>query len=174
MLEGESVTVEVTVDPSERIASARKGGGIGSRTPLLAATVVFALCVTFGRDFLYNSVAVPFGVAATLASVAGLFFFLIILNAFAYFRRARTPAPRSTLVQDFKLTAAPDGLHVAAENMTAHYDWRGILRLNETDTHLYLYTDGAQTIAVPKRCFTSREQASRFAIVVRSQLGERV
>jgi len=174
MLEGESATVEVKANPGEHIAvgaSGNRGGGIASRTPLLMATVVFALTVTFGRDALYNQFGVPFGVAATAASIAGLFFFLVLLNAFAYFRRPKAAIPRAAMLEDYTLTAAPDGLHISTENMTTHHQWRGIVQLNDTDTHMFLYTAGVQTIAVPKKSFESREHASRFAIIVRSHLG---
>ncbi len=136
--------------------------------------MVFALTITFGRDFLYNSFGVPFGIAATAASIAGLFFFLLIWNAFGRRAIAREIKPRGTLANEFKLTAAPDGLHLDAEKLSARFQWQGILRLNDTDTHLFLYTDTAQAIVVPKNSFDSKEDASRFAIIVRSHIGEQV
>jgi hypothetical protein len=174
MFEGESASVKVIGDPKDRRATNSASGNstvLGSRTPLLVATVIFALTITFGRDFLYNSFSVPFGIAATAASIAGLFFFLIVLNAFGRRRVARDAAPRSAFLQDFQLTAAPDGLHLVSGSLDAHYRWPGILRLNDNETHLFLYTDGAQEIIVPKRCFDSKEEASCFAIIVRSHIG---
>jgi len=174
MFEGESASVEVKEDPKDRQAlppTNRKGQATGTRTPLLVATLVFALTITFGRDFLYNSFGVPFGVAATAASIAGLLFFLLIWNAFGRRKVARDAPPRGTLANAFRLTAAPDGLHLAAEKLSAHFQWSGILRLNDTETHLFLYTDTAQAIVVPKHCFDSKDDASRFAIIVRSHIG---
>lgn len=174
MFEGESASVDVTGDPKDRRALSsthRNKSALSARTLLLVATVAFALTITFGRDFFYNSFGVPFGIAATAASIAGLLFFLLILNAFGRRNVARDSDPRGAFVQDCKLTAAPDGLHLASETLNAHYQWPGILRLNETETHLFLYTEGAQAIIVPKRCFDSKEDASRFAIIVRSHVG---
>jgi hypothetical protein len=174
MFEGESASVEVIGDQKEQHALKSVSSTstvLGSRTPLLAATVVFALTITFGRDFLYNSFSVPFGIAATAASIAGLFFFLIFLNVFGRRRVAHDATPRSAFLQDFKLTAAPDGLHLVSGSLDAHYYWPGILRLNDNETHLFIYTDGAQEIIIPKRCFDSKEEASRFAIIVRSHIG---
>jgi len=174
MFEGESASVEVKESSDERRtlpSTNRPQQSMGTRTPLLVATLVFALTVTFGRDFLYNSFGVPFGVAATAASIAGLLFFLLIWNAFGRRRVVRDASPRGSLAREFKLTAAPDGLHLVAKNLTAHFQWSGILRLNDTEMHLFLYTDGAQSIVVPKHCFGSREDASRFAIIVRSHIG---
>jgi len=174
MFEGESSSVEVKGDPKDRraLSSAhRNASALGSRTPLLIATVIFALTITFGRDVLYNSFLVPFGIAATAASITGLFFFLLILNAFGRRRVAQETASRGALLQDYKLTASPDGLHLLNDNLNSHYRWAGILSLNETEAHLFLYTDGAQEIIVPKHCFDSPQDASRFAIIVRSHLG---
>ncbi len=174
MFEGESASVEVKGDPKDRraLSSAhRNRRALTSRSPLLVATVAFALAITFGRDFLYNSFGVPFGIAATAASITGLLFFLLILNAFGRRNVAREADPRGAFTQGFKLTAAPDGLHLDSENLNAHFQWSGILSLNDTETHLFLYTDGAQAIIVPKRCFDTREEASRFAIIVRSHVG---
>lgn len=174
MFEGESASVEVKGNPKDWGALSsthRNRRALTSRTPLLVATLTFALAITFGRDFLYNSFGVPFGIAATAASIAGLLFFLLILNAFGRRKMTRHADPRGALAKEFKLTAAPDGLHLVSENLNAHYHWPGILRLNDTETHLFLYTDGAQAIIVPKRCFDSREDASRFAIIVRSHVG---
>ena len=174
MFEGESASVEVKGDPKDRRAlssSHRNRRALTSRTPLLVATLAFALAITFGRDFLYNSFGIPFGIAATAASIIGLLFFLLILNAFGRRNVVRDADPRGALAQGYKLTAAPDGLHLVGENLNAHYQWPGILRLNDTETHLFLYTDGAQAIIVPKRCFDSRDDASRFTIIVRSHVG---
>ena len=175
MFEGESASVEVKNNPKDRQAlpsTNRHRHAVGARTPLLVATLVFALSITFGRDFLYNSFGVPFGVAATAASIAGLLFFLLILNAFGRRKAIRNAPARGTLANEFKLTAAPDGLHLVNEKLNAHFQWPGILRLNDTETHLFLYTDGAQAIIVPKHCFDSKEDASRFAIIVRSHIGD--
>lgn len=174
MFEGESASVEVKGGPNDRQALSTangKGQVLGSRTPLLVATVVFALTITFGRDFLYNSFSVPFGISATAASISGLLFFLLILNAFGRRRVAREVTPRGAFLQDHKLTASPEGLHLVSDNLNAHYRWPGILRLSDTETHFFLYTDGAQAIIIPKRCFDSPQDASRFAIIVRSHLG---
>jgi hypothetical protein len=175
MFEGESASVEVKDNANAAPAlpaTNRKGQAAGTRTPLLVATLVFALTITFGRDFLYNSFGVPFGVAATAASIAGLLFFLLIWNAFGRRTSARDTRPRGTLANEFKLTAAPDGLHLVAKNLNVHFQWSGILRLNDTDTHMFLYAEGAQAIVVPKHCFGSKEDASRFAIIVRSHIGD--
>jgi hypothetical protein len=174
MFEGESASVEVfgdTKGPRPQGASKSKDTVLGSRTPLLAATVIFALTITFGRDFLYNYFSLPFGIAATAASIAGLFFFLIFLNLFGRRRVPLKAAPASPFPKHFTLTASPDGLHINSGNFHAHYKWPGILRLNDSENDFFLYTENAQEIVVPKRCFPSREEASRFAIIVRSNLG---
>jgi hypothetical protein len=177
MFEGESASVEVKADPKDKRAlpsTNRPRQAAGARTPLLVATLVFALTITLGRDFLYNSFGVPFGVAATAASIVGLLFFLLTWNAFARRAPARDASPRGSLANEFELTAAPDGLHLVSGKLNAHFQWSGILRLNDTETHLFLYTDAAQSIVVPKHCFDSKEDASRFAIIVRSHIGGNV
>jgi hypothetical protein len=175
MFEGESATVEVISIPEDRHALSPQRpapGGLQSRLPLLVATLVFAVAVTFGRDFLYNQFGIPFGSAATWASIVGLLFFLLILNFFGRRRPPRDSAPRGAMLRGYRLTAAPDGLHLTAENLDMHYRWAGIIGLNETDAHLIIHTDGAQAIPVPKRSFASKDDASRFAIIIRSHIGE--
>jgi hypothetical protein len=175
MFEGETATVEVRFEPSERLGSSARGKRqlLGARTPILIGGVIFALIVTYGPTILYNQLAVPFGIASIGSSFAGLLLFLIVWNLFAKARKSSEPVQRSAILQDFTLTAAPDGLRVVTPTLNALYAWAGILRVNDTDTHLYIYTDGAQVITVPKRSFGSREETSRFSIIIRSHVGDK-
>jgi hypothetical protein len=176
MLEGESASVEVKFEPAERFpaASARgKSQLLGARTPILIGGVIFALTVTFAPTFLYNQFALPFGIASIGASFVGLLFFLVTWNMFAMARKSPEAPARNAYMQDFTLTAAPDGLRLVTDTLNAHYAWAGILRLHDTDTHLYIHTDGAHVITVPKRCFATRDENSRFSIIVRAHIGDK-
>jgi uncharacterized integral membrane protein len=176
MFEGESATVRATQDPADRPAFASGKGQAkysGARTPYLIAAVIFALTVTFAPTVLYNQFEVPFGVASIGASFAGLLFFLIVLRFVRSAPAKQSHPARTTILQDFELTAAPDALLLETKTLSARFAWPGILQLSDDDNNLYLYTDGVLVITVPKRCFSSREEMSRFSIIVRSRIGDR-
>jgi len=175
MFEGESAAVDVQVTQDDRRAllpKAAKPNALQSRIPLVVATVLFALIITFGRDFLYTQFGVPFATAATAASILGLLLFLVVFNVFARSRgKASGAPPRGILLKSYKVSATPEGLDVASENVTTHFRWPAVLSLNETDSHFLIHTETAQTVLVPKRSFVSKEESSRFAIIVRARLG---
>jgi hypothetical protein len=175
MFEGETASVDVQVTPDDRRAllpKAAKSSPLQSRIPLIVATLLFALTITYGRDFLFSRFGVPFAMAATLASIVGLLLFLVVFNVFARSRSgASGPAPRGVLLKSYKVTAKPEGLEVASENVVTQFRWPAVLSLNETDSHFLIHTEAAQTVLVPKRSFASKDDASRFAIIVRARLG---
>jgi len=172
MTEGASISVDIKGVPADRRALAlafrrRRGAG---RLAVILAALVFGLTVTFGRDALYRYTRLDYPLAATLAAVAALALFFVVLASFARVGRRRLNDPRGTFLRGFRLTAGEDGVKLVSENFEAQYRWPGILKMQETANHAFLYTDGAQAIIVPKRCFASDVEAARFVALIRAHV----
>ncbi len=150
----------------------RKNRSWSGRAPVFIAAAVFAVAVIFGRIVFLQVWRMPQGYAATLAAFIGLVLFLTVLDSFGRSQAKYLSDPRGTFLKGFRITLAEDGVDIAGESFTSHHRWDGILRLQETDRHLFLYTDGAQAIIVPKRCFSSVPEAARFADIVRGHIGQ--
>jgi hypothetical protein len=168
-----SASVEIKGRPEDRRAlslafrDARRWTG---RVNLLIGCVLFAVVVIFGRGLFMRYWQMPVEYAATLAAFIGLVVFITTFDIVGRRRVKKTTDPRATFTQGYRLTLDDEGVHIDAENFRALHRWRGVLKLQETDRHLFLYTDGAQAIIVPKRCFASAEDAKHFASVVRAHL----
>jgi hypothetical protein len=165
--------VDVKGRPEDRRALSqafRKGRSWSARAPVLVAALVFALVVIFGRLAFVSIWQMPAGAAATLAAFIGLVLFLTVLESFAKTQGRQLSDPRGTFLKGFRISLGEAGIDISGESFTSHHRWDGILRLQETPRHLFLYTDGAQAIIVPKRCFPSPGEAARFAAVVRAHI----
>jgi hypothetical protein len=173
MSESASISVDIKGIPADRRALAqafRRRRGVGGRIAVIVAAMVFALTVTFGRDALFQYGTMEYPLAATLSAILGLILFFAVLAIFARRARRWVNDPRAPFLRGFNLSADEDGVRLASENFETHYRWPGILRVQETGAHLFLYTDGAQAIIVPKRCFAVAEDAARFAALVKTHV----
>ena len=168
-----SISVDVKGVPADRRALAqayRRRRGLGGRVAIIVAALVFGLTVTFGREALFQYTRIDYPLAATLSAILGLALFFAVLGAFARGARRWAHNPRAPFLSGFKLTADDDGVRLVSANFEARYRWPGILRVQETQTHLFLYTDGAQAIIVPKRCFASPKDGADFAGMARAHV----
>jgi hypothetical protein len=168
-----SASVEIKGRPEDRRAlslafrDARRWTG---RLNLLIGCLLFAVVVIFGRDIFMRYWQMPMAYAATLAAFIGLVVFITSFDIAGRSRVRKTTDPRATFTKGYRVTLDDEGVHIDADHFRALHRWPGVLKLQETDKHLFLYTDGAQAIIVPKRCFASPEDAERFAGVVRAHL----
>lgn len=167
------IEADIKGSPADRRALARTFRGRRApirRIALIAAALAFGLTVTFGRDALYRATRLDYPLAATLAAIAALALFFAVQALFARMARPQLDDPRGAFLRGFRLRASDDGLWLAGENFEARYRWAGVLRMQETEDHAFLYTDGAQAIIVPKRCFASPDEAQRFVALVRAHV----
>ena len=170
---GTRISVEVKGRPKDRraLASAfRTSRPWWRRLPLLAAAIVFSAMVVFGRDAFARIWALSPGEAATFSAFAGFALFFITLNLFAPLGRRSMEDPRGTFSKGYRVSLDNEGVHITGENLEAHHRWPGILRLQETEKHFFVYTDGAQAIIVPKRSFGSPEEVQLFADFVHPRM----
>lgn len=173
MESGTRISVDVKGRPKDRVALARafRGGRAWwRRLPLVAAAIVFTVMVVFGRAAFVRIWEIPLAQAATLAAFAGFALFFVTLNLFAPLGRRNLEDPRGTFLKGYRIDVDEAGVHIAGENLEAHHRWPGILRLQETEKHFFVYTDGAQAIIVPKRSFTTPDDMARFGAFVRGHI----
>jgi len=166
-------TVDVRGRPEDRRALARafRGDRVwAGRFSLIAAAAAFTVAVVYGRELALRMWEGQGRLAATFASFLGLIVFVAVLNAFGRRRAQESVDPRGTFVKGYRVRLADDGVHIESENLSALHRWNGVLKLDETPDHLFLYTDGAQAIIVPKRCFGSAEHVARFAGIARDHI----
>lgn len=170
---GTRISVEVKGRPKDRRALAaafRAGRPWWRRLPLAAAALVFAAVVVLGRDAFIRIWSLSPAQAAILSAFAGFAAFFITLNLFAPLGRRDMEDPRGTFSKGYRVSLDSEGVHVSGENLEARHRWPGILRLQETDKHFFVYTDGAQAIIVPKRSFASPAEMNIFADFVRTRI----
>jgi hypothetical protein len=126
------------------------------------ATVVTALRLVASRD----SFMVGFFVAN---AVVGGYSLLIVRRA----RGISEPMPNGCILCRQEYWVEDEGLR----QRTPHWDgvtrWSGILRVEETEHHLFLMLDRVMAYIVPKRAFASPADAASFAERVRARLGGR-
>lgn len=171
--ESATASVDIKGRPEDRRALAlafRDQRRWSGRLILLISCAGFAVVVVFGRDLFMRYWQMPAAYAATLAAFIGLVVFITTLDLSSRSRVQKTSDPRGTFLKGYRLTLGDDGVHVESENFRALHRWSGILKLQETGTHMFLYTDGAQAIIVPKRAFASPDHAASFASTVRARM----
>ncbi len=62
-----------------------------------------------------------------------------------------------------RIAVGEEGLTFETRHLTSHTKWSGILKLDETATHLFL-----GSFIVPKRCFASDQDLSAFRAVIQA------
>jgi hypothetical protein len=168
-----TATVDVRGRPEDRRALARafRSDRVwAGRLSLIVAAAAFTVTVIYGRELALRLWEGQGRVASTFAAFLGLIVFVGVLNTFGRRRAQESVDPRGTFVKGYRVSLADDGVHIESENLKALHRWNGILKLHETPDHLFLYTDGAQAIIVPKRCFGSAEHVARFAGLARDRI----
>ena len=68
----------------------------------------------------------------------------------------------SGILCEHTITIDPDGLtELTPVNQSMHY-WRGIYRVDSTSEHIFIYIQQNQAHTIPRRSFSSPEQADQF------------
>jgi hypothetical protein len=140
------------------------------RLSLIVAAAAFTVTVIYGRELALRMWPGQGRIAATFSAFLGLIIFVAVLNTLGRRRAQESLDPRGTFVKGYRVSVDGEGVRIESENLSAHHRWPGILKLHETQDHYFLYTDGAQAIIVPKRCFSGGEHAARFAAIARERI----
>jgi hypothetical protein len=170
-----ALSVDVKGRPDDRRALARAFRGDrawSGRFALIVAAACFTLIVIYGREFALRIWPGQGRIAATFAAFVGLVIFITVLNLLSQRRVQESVDPRGTFMKGYRVSLDEEGVHIESENLSALHRWPGILRLHETEDHLFLYTDGSQAIILPKRCFTGAEHVARFTQVARDRIAD--
>jgi hypothetical protein len=109
---------------------------------------------------------------------AGLLSALILIFTVSYFgtRRARAvtdPAPNGSILCSHDYWLEDEGLRCRTPGWHGVTRWSGIVKVDETDQHLFVMIDRAAAYTFPKRAFASPTDAASFAERVRARLTAR-
>jgi hypothetical protein len=76
--------------------------------------------------------------------------------------------PKGIFLTGFEARIEHDALQLTGEWGHARYLWPHILRVQETFDHIFVYVDRASAVFIPKRGFSSRREAEKFADTLRA------
>ena len=118
---------------------------------------------------------VSYGSTTGLLDRRTTFVLVIALAAFWMFFRYRIrsvvrPDPRGSLIGRFTMEVDDRGVSMKTAQHTAHTKWPGVLAVEETDTHVLLFTDRLAGYYIPKRAFADAAQVTAFLAFVRAQM----
>ena len=68
------------------------------------------------------------------------------------------------------VTVSPGGVSIRSDVADLKYDWRAFLKVEETPTHFFLYTDKLIAHIVPKRGFKDADHIDRFGAMLRANI----
>jgi hypothetical protein len=108
----------------------------------------------------------------------GFFAALLFLAGFSMFlsRRARAilePEPNGSILCRQEYSFADEGLHHRTPHWEGVTRWSGLIRIDETEQHLFLMIDRAAAYTIPKRAFASSADAASFVARIRARLAGR-
>ena len=98
--------------------------------------------------------------------IIAVLMFLIIYLPKRYEQRVFEPLPgRFTLGRRTYVFSA-DGIDVASDHNSSHYDWSAIVDVAEEADYFYLFIDTTAAFIIPKRIFESDEIVNQFKNIV--------
>jgi hypothetical protein len=108
----------------------------------------------------------------------GLFGGLVLLAGYSMVvaRRARAvtdPGPNGSILCRQEYSFDDEGLRHRTPHWEGVTRWSGIIRVDETEHHLFLMIDRAAAYTIPKRAFASSADAASFVERVRARLAGR-
>ena len=107
-------------------------------------------------------------IGVLLIAVLGL---LLLLGVMVLVNRRsvmRLPSDKSDTLGDRRIHITPEGIQSRTALGESFHQWDGVLRIEETDQFVYLFTDNMAAYLVPKRAFKSDEEVDRFVKTCRS------
>ena len=107
---------------------------------------------------------------------AGLLIGFVLVIAFSLVaaRRARAatdPQPNGSILCRQEYWLSDEGLRHRTPYWEGVTRWGGLVRVDETERHLFLMIDRAAAYTIPKSAFTSSAHAASFVERVRARLG---
>jgi hypothetical protein len=76
--------------------------------------------------------------------------------------------PKGIFLTGFEARIEPEALQLTGQWGDARYLWPSIMRVRETFDHIFVYVDRASAVFIPKRGFSSRNEAEKFADALRT------
>ena len=102
----------------------------------------------------------------------------LFIFAFAYSFLARYAPKHETFRKDGSMLAprevviGRDGIHHFSQNYQSLTRWSGIIKIEDDQEFIMLYTDALAAYLIPKRCFSSSGESSAFAAEARKLWNE--
>lgn len=139
------------------------------RTPSYYGTLAILMAVV--GVFVSGAVDFAFHVPTVLAVLLLFAVFWAIISRM--YRRAATPIAGGSLMGPRKIVIDEEGIRQIAPLYEGRTNWRAILSIHETPTHIFLMTDRLAGYIVPRHAFGSPAQCAEFIAFARAHAGMR-
>jgi hypothetical protein len=142
--------------PIERVVSFLSAVGLG----VVAGVIGYVASLAFGK------VGAEWGWAIAVGSALILYLVYRLTVMRSYYRSFF--AGQSMALGETKLVADMRGIGANVADIVLAMPWPRVVRIVETDQHVFLMFARLAGVIVPKRAFTSADQARRFTAFARS------
>jgi hypothetical protein len=164
--------VQNTVDDGAIFSRAAMAGfGPYRRMQFLANMFAFLLWMVLAALLLLivpGNPPYPVVIAAVLT--VGLLALLVLHSHTARQMQNGMYDPKGLFLRPLDITVSSQGVSFKSDVAESKCDWRAFLRVEETPTHFFLYTDKLIAHIVPKRGFEDADHIDRFAAMLRANI----
>lgn len=136
----------------------------------ILAWIFFGLSVFIVPSWIADRANLESPVAFAVSVVIGFLPLVLILNHTARRNWNRIYDPKGLFLCPHDISVSSHGVSFKSEVADLKYDWQAFLRIEETPTHFFLYTDKLMGYIVPKRGFANTEEAERFGAMFRANI----
>ena len=137
---------------------------------MVIAIILFALALAFGPDFLVDSANLDWPVAVVLSLMMGVLPYAFVQHFAARNNFNAMHDPKGLFLRPHEISLTSHGVWFKSDVADLKYEWRAFLRVEETPAHFFLYGDKMFAYVIPKRGFTSTEEADRFGAMLRANI----
>jgi hypothetical protein len=116
---------------------------------------IFLFMFRFVGDNLTITNIVPGSLVA--AVVLSTFIFSLMRNA-----RLMKPSESGFILGERTLTLGDNGFEVQGHHYDQRWDWSGVILIDETEHHLFLFLDNSAAHIIPRRIFSSSDHYKAF------------
>jgi hypothetical protein len=144
----------------------------GIRKAVRTPAYYSALAVLIAVVGVFLSGAVDFVLHVPTVLVVLILFAVFWVIIAGMYRRAATPLENGSLVGPRRIILDEDGIRQVAALHEGRTNWRGVLAVHETPSHVFVMTDRLSGYIVPRRAFADPGQYTAFVDFARTRAGQ--